>query len=241
MAYSLLNKTYAIAGGSKGIGLSLTKQLLADGAVVHVYARTAGDLPKHDDLFYHEADFLSDDLPLADLPEELNGAAYCPGSINLRSFRSLSLETFRQDFEINTLGAIKFLKGCLAGLKKEGKTNASSIVLFSTVAVQTGLPMHTSIASAKGAVEGLTRSLAAEFAPHIRVNCLAPGLTDTPLACQFFSTREKQEAMDAKYPLKRAGRPEDIAHAASFLLSDKSDWITGQILGIDGGMASIAL
>ena len=137
------------------------------------------------------------------------------------------------------MGAVKFLKGCQAGLKKSSATDPASIVLFSTVAVGTGLSMHSSVAVAKGAIEGLTRSLAAELAPKIRVNCLAPALTDTPLAANFFATDEKRAAMDAKYPLARAGTPADLANMAKLLLSPDSGWVTGQIIGVDGGMSAI--
>ena len=236
---SLKNKTYVIAGGSKGIGLELTQQLLSSGATVHVYSRTPGELVANDNLFHHVCDFGTDEFESAELPAEIHGVAYCPGTINLRSFRALKLADFRHDFEINTMGAVKFLKGTQAGLKKGAGDHPSSAVLFSTVAVSQGLPMHASIAMAKGAIEGLNRSLAAELAPHTRVNCLAPALTDTPLAENFFSTDEKRAAMDAKYPLKRSGTPADLASMATFLLSPTSGWITGQIIGVDGGMSAI--
>ena len=236
---SLKNKTYVIAGGSKGIGLELTQQLLNSGATVHVYSRTAGELATADNLTHHVCDFSTDDFESAELPAEIHGVAYCPGTINLRSFRALKLDDFRHDLEVNTMGAIKFLKGTQAGLKKGATDYPSSVVMFSTVAVGQGLPMHASIAVAKGAIEGLSRSLAAELAPHTRVNCLAPALTDTPLAANFFATDEKRAAMDAKYPLKRSGTPADLANMAAFLLSPASGWITGQVIGVDGGMSSI--
>ncbi len=235
----LKDKSYLIAGGSKGIGLALTKQLLADGATVHVFSRTSGELPESERLKHHVCDFASDDFESADLPDAIHGAAYCPGTINLRSFRSLKLEDFRNDFEVNAMGAVKFLKGCLSGLKKGADAQPTSVVLFSTVAVGTGLPMHASIAVAKGAIEGLTRSLAAELAPKVRVNCLAPALTDTPLAANFFATDEKRAAMDAKYPLGRAGTATDLANMAKILLTPESSWVTGQVIGIDGGMSAI--
>lgn len=243
MNVSLKDKTYVIAGGSKGIGLSLTMKLLEAGGSVHVYSRTPGDLPARPFLTHHKCDFSTDDLTSADLPSAINGAAYCPGTINLRSFRGLGLDDFRADFEINTIGAIRFLKGCQPVLKKTGSPQdmpePSSVVLFSTVAVAVGLPMHASIAVAKGGLEGLTRSLAAEWAPHTRVNCLAPALTETPLSAGFFSSDQKRAAMDAKYPLQRAGQPEDLANMAMMLLSPASGWLTGQIVRIDGGMSSI--
>lgn len=239
MRISVENKTYLIAGGSKGIGLALTHQLLAADANVHVYSRTVGDLPQSERLVHHLCDFAEDDFESAELPETIHGAAYCPGTINLRSFRSLKLADFQNDFEINVLGAVKFLKGCMAGLKKGADVDPTSVVLFSTVAAGTGLPMHASIAAAKGALEGLSKTLAAEWAPKTRVNCLAPALTDTPLAANFFSTEEKRAAMDAKYPLGRTGTPADLANIASFLLSPQSGWITGQVIGVDGGMSGI--
>lgn len=236
---SLRGKNYLIAGGSKGIGLALTKQLLAGGAKVYVFSRTSGNLPESDHLTHNVCDFSSDDFVSADLPDTIHGAAYCPGTINLRSFRGLKLEDFRNDFEVNTMGAVRFLQGCLSGLKKGAAEQPTSVVLFSTVAVGTGLPMHASIAMAKGAIEGLTRSLAAELAPKVRVNCLAPGLTDTPLAANFFATDQKRAAMDAKYPLGRAGTASDLASMAAMLLSSNSGWVTGQVIGVDGGMSAI--
>ncbi|MDZ7358758.1 MAG: SDR family oxidoreductase, partial [candidate division KSB1 bacterium] len=172
-------------------------------------------------------------------PELLDGVVYCPGTINLRPFRQLKEEDFLTDFKINALGAVKTIQGTLNRMKKVEQT--ASIVLFSTVAVQTGMSYHASIASAKGAVEGLTRSLAAELAPKIRVNCIAPSLTDTPLAARLLGSEEKQQAAAERHPLKRFGQPEDIANLACFLLSDESSWITGQVLHVDGGMSSVRL
>jgi NAD(P)-dependent dehydrogenase (short-subunit alcohol dehydrogenase family) len=162
---------------------------------------------------------------------------YCPGSIRLRPFHRLKTQDFLSDLEINLLGAVKAIQACLPGLKKADAP--ASIVLFSTVAVKTGMPFHASIASAKGAIEGLTRSLAAEFAPRIRVNAIAPSLTDTNLAKTLLSDDGKRTAAAERHPLKRVGTPADIAAAAKFLLDDSASWITGQIIAVDGGMGAI--
>ncbi len=239
MNISLEKKNFLIAGGSSGIGLEITRQLLSADANVHVYSRTTGGLVQSDRLIHQVCDFSQDDFESVDVPDAIHGVVYCPGTINLRSFRSLKLEDFQQDFEVNVLGGIKFLKGCMSGLKRGAVSHPTSAVLFSTVAATTGLPMHSSIAASKGALEGLTRTLAAEWAPKTRVNCLAPALTDTPLAANFFSTDEKRAAMDAKYPLGRSGTPADLANMATFLLSPESGWITGQVIAVDGGMSTI--
>ena len=229
---------FVIAGGSKGIGLELVNLLRDSADRIDVYSRSPGELQVGGNIQHHVCDFTTDG-ELEGLPEEINGVAYCPGSINLRSFRSLKLDDFRADLELNLLGAVKFLQGCLPGLKKGANSQPSSVVLFSTVAVGQGMPMHASIAAAKGAVEGLTRTLGAEWAPQIRVNCVAPALTETPLAERFFATDEKREAMAARYPLKRTGMPGDLAQAACFLLQPANSWITGQVLGVDVGMSTL--
>lgn len=244
MTFSLSEKNIVVAGGSHGIGLALTEQLIGCGAQVTVLSRSVGDLPQSTQLTHLECDMTRENCDSLPLPEAIHGAVYCPGSINLRSFRGLSLDDFRSDFEVNVLGAVKFLKACLAPLRKGGagsgeKREPSSVVLFSTVAVARGLPMHASVAASKGAVEGLSRSLAAEWAPHTRVNCIAPALTDTPLASHLLSTPAKREAMAERYPLQRIGRADDAASTAKFLLSPESGWMTGQVLGVDGGMSRV--
>jgi NAD(P)-dependent dehydrogenase (short-subunit alcohol dehydrogenase family) len=162
---------------------------------------------------------------------------YCPGSINLKPFHRFSIDEFKNDFEINLLGAVKTIQAALPALKK---ANGSSVVLFSTVASQLGMPFHASVASAKSAVEGLAKSLAAEYATNgIRVNVVAPSLTDTPLAEKLLSSPEKREASDKRHPLGRVGNPEDIAATVAFLLSEKTAWVTGQILHVDGGMGAL--
>jgi NAD(P)-dependent dehydrogenase (short-subunit alcohol dehydrogenase family) len=182
-------------------------------------------------------DATQDEFPSDELSEKLSGLAYCPGSIRLRPFTRLTPEEFLEDYRINLLGAVAVIKGCLNSLKKADPTAA--IVLFSTVAVGTGMPFHASIASAKGAVEGLTRSLAAELAPRIRVNAIAPSLTDTPLAEALLADDGKRKAAADRHPLKRTGTPRELADIAHFLLSDSASWITGQIISVDGGMGAV--
>ena len=206
---------------------------------IDVWSRTSGDLPSDAATIRHlPCDFADPEGPFPELPEEIHGAVYCPGSINLRSFRSLQPADFRQDFELNLLGAVRFLQACQPRLKGPDGGPAS-VVLFSTVAVAQGMPMHTSVAAAKGAVEGLMRSLAAEWAPKIRVNAIAPALIDTPLAARLLSSPDKREALAARYPLKRIGEPADVAAVARFLLSAESGWLTGQVFGVDGGMSTL--
>lgn len=164
----------------------------------------------------------------------IDGLVYCPGSIHLRPFERIKPSDFTADYELQVVGAIKVIQAVLPYLKRSDK---ASIVLFSTLAVQTGLPFHTQVSASKGAIEGLCRALAAEFAPKIRVNCIAPSLTDTPLANSLLNTEQKREANALRHPLKRIGTSEDIANLTEFLLTEKSSWITGQIHAIDGGLS----
>lgn len=227
-------KQILIIGASKGIGLELATLLSKEH---QVWGLSRGPSPLSAPNFHAlSGDILSEDLPVDQLPEQLDGLAYLPGTINLKPFRGLKPEDFLRDFEVNCLGAVKAIQQVLKPLKK---SPAASVVLFSTVAVQQGMGFHSSIAAAKGAVEGLTRSLAAEFAPRIRVNCVAPSLTDTPLAEGLLSSEKKKESAMQRHPLKQYGDAGDVARAAEFLLTDASKWVSGQVLGIDGGLSTL--
>lgn len=229
-------KHFLIVGGTSGIGLALTNMLVNEGHQVTVLSRTHQNLEGLQ-VNHVAADVSSDDLSSIEFPDTLDGFVYCPGSINLKPFRSLKPEQFKADFEINVLGAVASLQKCLRPLKSAEGT--ASVVFFSTVAVGQGMPFHASVAAAKGALEGLTKSLAAELSPHIRVNCIAPSLTNTPMAAKLLSTPEKEEASAKRHPLKKVGQPDDIAAMAKFLLSEQSSWISGQIIGVDGGMSTL--
>lgn len=225
---------YLIIGGSSGIGKELAL-ILALEHNVHVLSRNASDADLPPSIETHDADILSDDIS-SFLPDSLDGLVYCPGSINLKPFRSLKDEDFINDFNINVLGAVKATQQSLKALKKG---NSPAILYFSTVAVATGMNFHSSIATAKGAIEGLTKSLAAEFAPKIRVNAIAPSLIDTPLASKFLGNEKMQEAAKQRHPLKNYGQANDVAKLAAFLLGENASFVTGQIYGIDGGISSL--
>jgi 3-oxoacyl-[acyl-carrier protein] reductase len=233
-----MTKNYLIVGGSSGIGLEITKRLVKEGNRVFVISRNQNQLHQTDNVEFLSFDVLSDSGTFPSIDDDLSGIAYCPGSINLKHFKIFKEQDYLDDFRINALGAVKVIGQYLPNLKK---ANKSSIVLFSTVAVQTGMPYHTSVAMAKGAVEGLTRTLAAEFAPNIRVNAIAPSLTDTPMANRLLSSDEKREVSAKRHPLNLIGKAEDIANAAYYLLSDESNWVTGQIFHVDGGISSLRL
>lgn len=225
-----------IVGASTGIGKQLATQMALSGKnVIATYNNTSPSL-QESNVSYHQLNVLDETLALDFLPETLDGFAYCVGSINLRPFERIKPADFESDFKLQVSAAIKLLQMVMPRLKK---SENASVVLFSTVAVQSGLPFHTQVAASKGAIEGLTKALAAEYAPKIRVNCIAPSLTDTPLAAAFLNTDQKREANALRHPLKRIGSATDIADMAEFLLSKKAGWISGQILHVDGGMSSL--
>jgi NAD(P)-dependent dehydrogenase (short-subunit alcohol dehydrogenase family) len=225
-------KTTLIIGASSGIGKSLAESLMKKNETVISISRTIPEAPYS---HFYKHDILSDD-ELPKISEPIDGIVFCPGSINLKSFRALKKQDFLADFELNVLSAIKCIQFYYPNLVQ---SQAASIVLYSTVAVNTGMAFHSSVAASKGAIEGLTKALAAEFAPKIRVNCIAPSLTNTPLAERLINTPEKLEASANRHPLKRIGNDTDIANATEFLLSEKASWITGQIMHVDGGMSTL--
>ena len=224
-------KKIIIIGGSRGIGLSILSDLIHGNKVINI-SRTLPDI-QSTHLVNYTADILTDELPDID---EADGLIYCPGSITLKPITSLKLEDFQKDYEINLLGAVKTIKKYYRVLRKSG---SGAIVLFSTVAVAAGMPFHSSIASAKGAVESLTRSLAAEFAPNIRVNCIAPTVTDTDLAQHILRNEKMRENAENRHPLKRILEAEDVAQMAEFLISNKARAITGQVIGVDAGLSTL--
>ncbi|MDC3109446.1 SDR family oxidoreductase [Flavobacteriales bacterium] len=228
-------KNILMIGGSYGIGLPLVK-ILNKEFNVHVACRTNDQL-QSENVNFIKFDALNDEFDSSLIPDEIHGFVYLPGSINLRPFKGLSVEAFKQDLEINLISLIKVLKTVMPKLVA---ADNSSIVLMSTVAVQRGMPFHSSVSASKGAIEGLTKSLAAEYAPKIRVNAVAPSIVDTPLANRFLNNDLKIEKSAQKHPMKRVGNSADIAETINFLLSEKSSWMTGQIIGVDGGTSTLS-
>jgi NAD(P)-dependent dehydrogenase (short-subunit alcohol dehydrogenase family) len=232
--------THLIIGGTRGIGAALAQALQTQGHDVHVMSRQPAENPLPG-VTYHLGDATAG-LSAAALPGTLHGLAYCPGSIQLKPFQSLTDQAFLQDLETNLMGAVRCLRGALPALKQGVATGGASVVLFSTVAVQTGMPFHASVAAAKGAVEGLSRSLAAEWArTGIRVNTIAPSISDTSLAQGLLRTDAQREAAAQRHPIARIGTATELAELAAFLLGPNSGWLTGQVLHADGGMGALRL
>jgi len=226
-------KKIIIIGGSKGIGKAITESLLSKHQIVNI-SRTSPEI-QHSNLTHLYCDVLSDELPQI---EEADGLIYCPGSINLKPFNRLSVDDFRTDFEINVIGAVKCIQ---AYTKALAKSESASVVLFSTVATKLGMPFHASVATAKSAVEGLTKSVAADLAPKIRVNAIAPTITNTELAAKFLRNERMIESTIQRHPLKKYLEPSEVAAMAEYLISDVSKSISGQIFNLDCGIVSLKL
>jgi 3-oxoacyl-[acyl-carrier protein] reductase len=224
-------KKILIIGAGQGIGRAIGQKLATN---AELWTTTRNTEPEFESS--HRTWDSSQEFPADFLPDDLDGLVYCPGTIRLKPFERLTLDDYEQDLDVNLKGAVRVLRAAIPALRAAPH---ASVVLFSTVAVTTGMPMHASIASAKGAIEGLTRSLAAEYAPKIRFNAIAPSLTDTSLASGLLRTERQREAAATRHPLERIGNPDELAALAGFLLSDDSGWMSGQVLHADGGMSSI--
>lgn len=229
-----MRKNILLIGGSHGIGFEIALKLYNDHNIF-IASRTSENLGNLE-VTHIPYDASKDEIDTSVLPERIDGFVYCPGSINLKPFKMLNAKAFEEDMQINFMFLIKIIHGLLPKLKN---SDQASLIFFSTVAVKVGMPFHTSIAAAKGAIEGFAKALAAEYAPQFRVNVIAPSLTDTPLAERLLGNDKKKELMNNRHPMKRVGQAEDIANIAKFLLSDDSSWITGQVIGVDGGMSTL--
>lgn len=225
---------YLIIGGSSGIGRALASNLAQSGHEVHAtYKTTESDwIPG---VNYHYLDVLDNEV-IDFIDGDLDGFVYCPGSIPLKPFRRLDQEGLIQDFQLHVSGAVKSIQEILPNLKK---SKQASIVLISSVAGDVGFNFHSQISICKGAINGLVKALSAELAPKIRVNAVAPSLTHTPMTESLLNSEDKVKANNDRHPLKRVGTSEDIANAIEMLLSEKSSWITGQIIKVDGGIGTI--
>jgi 3-oxoacyl-[acyl-carrier protein] reductase len=226
-------KNIVLIGGSYGIGLAIA-ELMQNECQLYILARTAPQTTVQ--ATYIPFNAHTDELPLEQLPATIDGFVYCPGSINLRPFRGLKMENFEQDMQINFFQMVRCLQAIMPKLTS---STSASVVLFSSVAASMGMPFHSSIAAAKAAVEGFAKAIAAEYAPQLRVNVIAPSLTHTPLADKFLNSELKQEKANERHPLKRFGQAHDMAQMAVFLLGDKSSWMSGQVMHLDGGMSTL--
>ncbi|OAZ04797.1 SDR family NAD(P)-dependent oxidoreductase [Flavobacterium succinicans] len=226
-------KNIVIIGGSKGIGSAILIQQLQSNQVYNL-SRTAPDV-SHPNLTHYSVDVLQDELPEI---ENIDTLIYCPGSINLKPIGNLSISDFKNDFEINVIGAVKAIQKYLPALRKGQNP---SILLFSTVAAKLGMPFHASIATAKAGVEGLVKSLGAELASVIRINAIAPTITETSLAAGILRNDRMKENMIERHPMKGYLKPNEVAHMANFLISDEAKSISGQVFAMDYGMVSFKI
>ena len=236
-----MSEKYLIVGATGSIGSSLSKQLIDSNKEVHLVGRNEKEtkhLSEKLEATYTVVNVLEDDFVEKIKPdiEDIKGIAYCVGSIDLMPFRMVTENDFNKCMKLNLYSAVELIKGFQENLKK----NKGSIVLFSTIAAQRGFTNHSIIASTKAAVEGLAVSLAAEFAPNIRVNCIAPSLTNSKIAQPMIKNTAIAEGIAKAHPLKRIGEGKDGAALAKFLLTDESSWITGQVIAVDGGRSKLS-
>jgi NAD(P)-dependent dehydrogenase (short-subunit alcohol dehydrogenase family) len=233
-----MKKNYVIIGGTSGIGLSVVKLLSQHNHHLFVGSRNERNINDVKQATFFHCNVVDNTFEFPKNIDTIDGLMYCPGSLSLMPFKRLKENIIMNEFKINVFGLLDSINFFLPFLQKNKEK--SSIVLISSVAVSLGMKYHTLVGATKGAVEGITRSLAAEFAPNIRVNAVAPSITKTALSKKFLSSEKMKNDLKNRHPLNRIGYPEDIAHAATYLLSDKSDWITGQIIHVDGGLSSIS-
>ena len=229
-----MTKNILIIGGNSDIGLEINNLARAEGHSVYGTSRDETTSSNYDNFIHLDPNQSLDALD--NIPEDIHGLVYCPGTINLKSLQRLTLEDVKAEMEVNFYGAFNVIKKVLPNLKKN---DGASVVLFSTVAANTGMPMHSSIAASKSALEGFAISLAAELAPRVAINCVAPSIVDTKLASHILSTDERKEASAQRHPLKSIGTSKSIATSAYFLLSAKENWITGQVISADGGLSTL--
>jgi NAD(P)-dependent dehydrogenase (short-subunit alcohol dehydrogenase family) len=229
-----MTKNILIIGGNSDIGLEINNLAKAEGHSVYGTSRDETTSSNYDNFIHLDPNQNLDALD--NIPEDIHGLVYCPGTINLKSLQRLTLEDVKVEMEVNFYGAFNVIKKVLPNLKKN---DGASVVLFSTVAANTGMPMHSSIAASKSALEGFAISLAAELAPRVAINCVAPSIVDTKLASHILSTDERKEASAQRHPLKSIGTSKSIATSAYFLLSAKENWITGQVISADGGLSTL--
>ena len=228
-------KNYLVIGASNGIGKAVAAKLAQEAKVYGTYFLHQPETGM-ENVTFQKFDVLNDTYDILDVPDTLDGIVYCPGSINLKPFNRFSEKDILEDMRLQVTGGLSAVQQNIKALKNASN---ASVVFISTVAVQKGFAYHTQVSISKGAVEGMTKALAAELAPHVRVNCVAPSLTDTQLAGRMLSTEEKKETHGKLHPMGRVGEPEDIANTIAFLLSDQSSWTTGQVLHVDGGRSTL--
>ena len=227
-----MQKNILIIGSSSALGRAASEMLRDSGEYTIGVGRTDQSLSYNEHHIINDYDF--GNFPVIDKP--IHGLVYCPGTIQLKPFHRITPEEWVAELRVNLMGAVATVQHYLSQLKSAGR---ASVIFVSTVAVKSGMPFHASVATSKAALEGLSRSLAAEYAPVIRFNVVAPGLTESGLSERLLNSPEKWEAAAKRHPMKSIGKPADLASAACFLLSDQAGWITGETLAVDGGMANL--